>query len=70
MTTTASASGRGPPGLAGVPSRNSLPYVSRAAAHLLESTGTLGAAGPSMVTVPSTLPVGPEYAGRLYGLST
>src|ERR1019366_8683560 len=52
-------------------SRNSLPKVSIAAGHLpVPWSGRLGDGGPSMVTVPSTLPVGPAYAGSLYGLST
>src|SRR5215472_16481781 len=69
-TTTASPSPRGPLGVAGVPSRNSLPYVSRAAGHLPVSTCTAGAGGPTTEMVPSTLPVGPLYSGTPIGLST
>src|SRR5580704_6202813 len=68
--TTVSPSGRGPFGAAGVPSRKSLPYVSRAAGHCFVSIFTSGAGGPMTRMVPSTLPVGPVYTGRCWGLST
>src|SRR5579859_1978836 len=68
--TTVSARGRGPPGVAGVPSRKSFPYVSSAAGHGVTSIFTSGAEGPTTTIVPSTLPVGPVYAGRCSGLTT
>src|SRR5260370_38460600 len=68
--TTASATGRSPSSRAG-PARNSFAYVSIAAGQFLKSScGISCAGGPRTNTVPSTLPVGPEYAGSFDGFTT